>query len=518
MWRIVKYTIQIIGYSSAAVSFLLFGGAALLALTDANAGGLGGFVKYLAISSAFLSSVLIASACRPEDVSAVEMYNTVPYPFWQIITKHVIINWLAISLTAVFVTLITVAVTGDVYHLVLLLLGVVNVASNSLLFGGLALWGTVFGRDSRKGQLLGLFVFVLSLLVSLPEFINPAVHPYRVVDGLNFPIIWWASRFGYIVLGVLVCVHSLYLARDTDRLIVGKQPQSTQLVPVHKFGVWKKWKDFISPSGALLAPPSKFLGLVTYEALLTITDGVIPILVLVMCVMSTCILPLFDVVHSGFEGLLLSQAESPTFSIYFLFPLLPAFLVNRIPHDRQDLLDQLLLTTISPREYLIGKAVGACVATSGAFLLGNLLPLLLLTIAALFGSSHIMLCYLGILTLGVVPALVYISVISVLVGGLVRSRHPTLVGGVIAVGYIVLLIATHNSVVGNILFPTGAMASETLLAWLRQQMSIIYSSVEPIRTVVPPFYLFFPILSGILQIGLVWFIVGRIFEKEITKA
>ncbi len=517
MWRIVKYTIQIGGYGSVAVSFLLFGGSALLALTDANAGGLGGFVKYLAISSAFLSSVLIASAFRPEDVSAVEVYNTVPYPFWRIITKHVIINWSAISLTAVLVTLIMVVVTGDVHHLVLLLLGVANIVSNSLLFGGLALWGTVLGRDSRKGQLLGLVVFVLSLVVPLPEFINPAVHPYRVVDGLNFPIIWWASRFGYIVLGVLVCVSSLYLARDTDRLIVGKQPRSTQLVPVHKFSVWKKWKGFILPSGALLVPPSKFLGLVTYEALLTITDGVIPILVLVMCVVSTYVLPLFDVVHSGFEGLL-AQAESPNFLIYFLFPLLPALLVNRIPHDRQDLLDQLLLTTISPREYLIGKAVGACVATLGAFLLGNVLLLLLLTIAALFGSSYILLCYLGILTLGVVPALVYINVISVLVGGLVRSRHPTLVGGVMVVGYFVLLIATHNSVVGNILFPTGVMASQTLSAWLSQQMGIIYSSVKPIRTVVPPFYLFFPVLSGILQIGLVWFVVRRIFEKEITKA
>lgn len=517
MWRIVKYTIRIGGYGSVAVSFLLFGGSALLALTDANAGGLGGFVKYLAISSAFLSSVLIASAFKPEDVSAVEVYNTVPYPFWRIITMHVIINWLAISMTAVLVTLITVAVTGDVHHLVFLLLGVVNVASNSLLFGGLALWGTVLGRDSRKGQLLGLFVFVLSLVVPLPEFINPAVYPYRIVDGLNFPIIWWASRFGYIVLGVLVCVSSLYLARDTDRLIVGKQPRSTQLVPVHKFSVWKKWKGFILPSGALLVLPSKFLGLVTYEALLTITDGVIPILVFVMCVVST-LLPLFDAVHSGFEGLLLAQAESPNFLIYFLFPLLPAFLVNRIPHDRQDLLDQLLLTTISPREYLIGKAVGACVATLGAFLLGNVLPLLLLTIAALFGSSHVLLCYFGILTLGVVPALVYITVISVLVGGLVRSQRPALVGGMMVVGYFVLLIATHNSVVGNILFPTGIMASQTLSAWLNQQMGIIYSSVEPIRTVVPPFYLFFPVLSGILQIGLVWFIVRRIFEKEITKA
>lgn len=86
------------------------------------------------------------------------------------------------------------------------------------------------------------------------------------------------------------------------------------------------------------------------------------------------------------------------------------------------------------------------------------------------------------------------------------------------VGYFVLLIATHDSVVGNILFPTGVMASQTLSAWLSQQMGIIYSSVKPIRTVVPPFYLFFPVLSGILQIGLVWFVVRRIFEKEITKA
>lgn len=519
MWRIVKYVAQISGYSPAAISFLLFGGAALVALSDTEAGGFIGFVKYLAISSTFLSSVLIASALKPEDVSAVEVYNTVPYPFWRIITKHVIINWSAILLTAIWVTLIALAVTGDTHHLALLFLGVANVASNSLLFGGLALLGTVLGRDSRIGQLLGLLVFVLSLVVPLSELINPAVHPYRVVDGLNFPVMWWISRFGYAVLGILVCALSLYLAKDTDRLIVGKQPRSTQLPPFReKTGVWEKWKDFILPSGALLIPPSRFLGLVIYEALLTIVGGVIPILVLVTCATFIYVLSLFDAIRSGLEWLFLSQVESLEALIYFLFPFLPVVLVDRIPQDRRVLLDQLLLTAISPREYLIGKAVGACVATLGTFLLGNAPVLLFLTIAALFGSSHFLLSYLGILAFGVMPALVYISAISVLVGGLARSRRPVFLAGLFFAGYIVLLIATHNSVIGNMLFPTGIMAGETLAAWLRQQMSITYSSIEPIRTVVPPFYLFFPILSGILQTGIVWLIVGRIFEQEITKA
>lgn len=515
MWRMVKYVARISGYGSAAISFFLFGGVALIALSDTNAGGFIGFVKYLAILSAFLSSVLIASALKPEDISAVEMYNTVPYPFWRIVTKHVIINWSAVLLTAILIALIALAVTGDTHHLVLLFLGVVNVASNSLLFGGLALLGTVLGRDSRMGQLLGLLVFVLSLVVPLPEFINPVVHPYRVVDGLSFPVMWWISRFGYAILGILAFTLSLYLAKDTDRLIVGKHPRSTQLPPFRKkTGAWEK--DFILPSGVLLTPPSRFLGLVIYEALLTIIGGVIPILVLVTCATFIYVLPLFDAIHSGLEWLFLSQVESLKALVYFLFPFLPVFLVDRIPHDRRVLLDQLLFAAISPREYLMGKAVGACVATLGAFLLGNAPALLFLTVAALFGSSHFLLSYLGILAFGVVPALVYIGAISVLVGGLVRSRPPIFLGGLLFVGYIVLLVATQNSIVGNILFPTGIMAAETFSVWLHQRTSIIYANEAWMA--VPLFCLCLPIVSGILQIGFVWLIVGEVFDQEVTKA
>lgn len=518
MWRTIKYVVQISGYGAAVISLLFFGGSALLAIADTNAGGFIGFVKYLAISSAFLSSVLVASALKPEDLSAIEMYNTLPHPFWRIIARHIIVNLLAILLSVILVTLITLAIMGDIHYSALPFLGIANVVSNSLLFGGFSLLGTVLGRDSRIGQLLGLLMFALSLVVPFPEFISPAVYPYRVMDGLSFSIAWWSSRLGYAILGTLVCALSLYLAQDTDRLMVGKHSQSTSVSSDGKFSIWRKRETIISPSKTLRIPPSRFLGLVAYEALLAAIGGVIPILVLGMCAMFTCVLPLFDAIHGGIHELLSSQVNSPVALIYFLFPLLPVILVDSIPHDRRALLDQLILTTISPRAYLGGKALGACVTILGAFLLGNVPVLFLLTIAALIGSFHFLLCYLSILLLGVLPALVYFSVMSVLVGTLARSQRPVFLGGLMTIGSIVLLIATHNSIVGNMLFPTGLMATDTLLAWMRQQTGIIYSSINPAQTVVPLFYLVFPPLSAILQIGLVWFLVGRAFDKEITTA
>lgn len=517
MWRMVKYAVRINGYSPIGISALFFGGSALLALTDANADGFLALVKYLAISSALLAPIVIASALKPEEISMVEVYNTVTYPFWRTVVRYAVANWLAIVLTAITVTVISLVVTGDIRYSRLLVLGTVNVVSNSLLFGSLSLLGATLGCNSRAGQLLGLCVFIVLLVTPLPQCVNPAIHPFRVADALDSPMLWWVSRSIHAAVGVLISALSLRLAKDTDRLMTGRPRQPKQALAFgRKFGVVRRWGGLLAPT-VLPVPRSKFLGIVMYEALLTVIDGVVPLSVVGASTIFVCILPLFDAIHLGLEGLFLSQVASSKALIYFLFPFLPIVLVDRVPHDRQSLLDQLLFTTISPREYLIGKGIGVGVAVLGSFLLGAGPALFLLVVAAVFGLSHFLLCYLGVLALGVLPALIYISVVSVLGGALARLRRSVFVGGLMSVACIVLLVVTHNSVLGNEFFPTGIMAIETLSIWLALRTSIIYSSPSSTWATVPTAYLFLPLLFGVLQVGIGWLIVGRVFEKEVSS-
>lgn len=520
MRRTIRYAIRVNGYSPAIVCLLLFGGSALLAITDPNVGDFQTPVKYLAISTAFLSSVLIASTFKPEDVSVLEVHATLPRPFWQTIVESIIVNWLTILFIAILAMLLIAIVIGGAEPM-LLILGVAGVAANGLLFGGLALCGTVLGRNSRVGQLLGLLVFFLSLFVPFPNFIL-AMHPYRIADGLEVPLVWWSSRLGYAALGVLTCVISLRWMRDTDRLLVGSRPRSTRPLPSQRrFNRWEVKRETILPAlGAMLPPPlSRVAGLVVYEALLTTLKGVTPILVLMMCIVFSVMLLLSDVIYFDFKNLAFGQASGfPRTLIYFLLPALPFILADTIPADRRAGLDRLMLTTLSPRAYLGGKLLGTCSAVLVAFLVGNVPPVLLLIIIALLGSPVYFLAYLGILLTGLLPALAYISAMSVLGGTLARSCRPMCLGGIMVVGVIVLVVVAHNSIISNVLFPTGVMAIETFSAWLRQHEGIIYSFTTPVRVIVPFPHLLLPPLSAVLQVGLAWLLVSKIFDKEITTA
>jgi len=519
MWQTIKYVVRTNGYGPATGSLFLFGGASLLALLDANAGGFGGFVKYLAISSALLSSVFIPSACKLEDLTTIELYNTMPYPFGWIVLQHVVVNSLTIILIAVVITIATLAARSIDQFPVLASLGIVNVVSLTLLFGGLSLWGTVLGRDSRAGQLLGLLIFIVLLAIPLPHFVPSAIYFYKVEDGLNSPGIWWMARVCYGVLGFVAYVSSLRLVRDVDRLMTGERSRLNRpLLARERFDIWKRWEIRTSLSGTLPVPQSRLLGLVAYEALLAMLDGVIPVLVIGMGAIFIWVLPLFEISHWGLKGVLFSTVGAYGSLTYFLQPLLPIVLAGRIPHDRRAVIDQLLLAAVSPRKYLIGKAAGACVAVLGAFLLVNVPTLLIVVTAALLGSPHYLLCYLGVVGLGILPALIYVTALSVLVGGLAGARRPLFLGVMATVGYIVLIVVTQNSVPGNILFPTGLIVTKAFKVRLEQHIGVMVSSGRTTWEAMHMFYYFLPSLSAALQIALTWVVVGKVFEREVIRA
>ncbi len=107
----------------------------------------------------------------------------------------------------------------------------------------------------------------------------------------------------------------------------------------------------------------------------------------------------------------------------------------------------------------------------------------------------------------------YWTAMSILLGALVK-HNSLILRGLMSLGYVILFVITFNSVVGNVLFPSGMMAMETIGAWLRQYTGQIYSSIVPINTIVPFYYLLFPLVSAGIQVATIWAVVCKNFEER----
>ncbi|BAJ62583.1 MULTISPECIES: hypothetical protein [Anaerolinea] len=512
----LSFSFAIYGYSTFCYSCISFTSASLLAFTDTQTGdGIIAFVKYLAILSAFLSPFLFSSALKPEDTPSLELHSTMACPNWQVTISRIIVHWLTLIFSSAVISWVSAFITENLSQGVLLALGVINVASNSLFFGGIAFWGTMIGRDSRKGRLWGLMAFLFSILIPFPNFLNPVIYPYRVIDGLDYPVLWGVSRSIYCLLGGLAFAHGLYLTNDTDRLLSGESSLAHQSANHKNVFFEKIIRAFSEP---LPIPSNQSLGLICYEAWLILAEGTIPIMVTSISLLFTFLLPLLDALRLGFDTLPLSLIQSHTALVFFLFPFLPIFLVQRIPQDRKQLLDQSILANISPQRYLFGKVAGACVITGGIYLLSLLPSFFLLTITALFSSLTLFSHYFGILLLGVVPSLMYFCSLSILIGGMSGKQPPVFLGGLITIIFLVLTVITENNILGNILFPTGRMTIETFLNQMSLQMGLLYMPAASSPPVVPFYYLPLPVFSGALQTWAIWNIAMKVFEKDVFSA
>jgi len=392
-------------------------------------------------------------------------------------------------------------------------IGLLVIFSNAVLFGGLAFLGTVAGCDSRTGQTFGLIIFLITLFLRFPNSLNP----YRITEAMAFPTIWFSARLAYSLMGIGCLAVSINWLQDTDRLITGNRVYSTWVTIDQSKRRKKRLKAFSFLKKPVLTLPNSLSGIIAYEALLLIIQGAIPVFIIIICLVFGIILPLLDFTRGfDFTALIDTVVNSfPRALIYFLFPLLPPLLTHNIPRDRHSNLDQSILATIPHRKYLTGKVLGACVAVILMIMVGNIPVLLFLGITAFTSSTTIIASYLGSMIFGLLPAMIYISVLSVL-GSAVLNR-PYLLGGLLFIGNIGLLIFTSQSVIANIIFPTGLMAIETIGELFRHPHGINYSSSLANATIVPVSFLLFPLLSLAAQTALALNIVSKYFELEITK-
>lgn len=521
MWKVIRYVARTNGYGPPAAGLLLFGGALFVVAATPGRGGFPVLAGYLVIMSALLAAVLGATACRPEDTPTLESWAALPQPFWRMAAATVALHWATTLLIAALVSLAAAVVLGPV-DAGLLWLTLAAVAAGSLFFAGLALFGTVLGRSSQFGLLLGLLVFAAPLAASFSEWLSPAIHPYVVAVGPEALAAWWTARLAYAALGVAACVGGLCWLQNTDRLLAGGRSGAPRSLSGSSSGGRRKGLRAVVARAAP-RPASRLTGLLVYETALAVLGGIAPILVLTACIALGSITVGPDLLSGDRSSLAGQLASFPSASIYVLVLLLPFVLSDSVPADRRARLDQLLLAAISPQLYLWGKVLGTCAAVVLLALLGNLL--LLLPAAALLPPA-VLLMYGGLLLVGLVPMLVYVSAASVLLGALSGPRRPLFVSAAIAVGFFSLILATRSTVLGNVLFPSGIMATDTisnqvwewLAAWLFQHEHVhyVYQS-SPNELVVLPAWLLLPLLSVAIQVGLATRLVGRLFEREVTR-
>jgi hypothetical protein len=514
MLRTLLYQLRLIGWGPLAICCLVFGGLILLVASDAGSGGFPTLAGYAAIAASFLASILVPAALKPEERPALELQTSVLEPFSRQIA-HLALIYTGTVLLAGLATLSLAFILLPGSSPLQVLLAAANLIALTVLFGCGGLLATVYGRDSRLGQLAGLILFSLLLVVNIPA-LPDAFYPYSIRPAVSTPLFWAFARLVFLSLGLIAGRVALHQMADTDRLFVGssdavRQSQDRQPPTAHLLVSLNKF--LARPLPPL---PTRYLSVVTYEAILSLLRGPLPALILVMAAVFLYFLPLVEFFQSPEPGILLVELTSglPRSLVYFCLPILPFILADTFPSDRRERVDNLMLTTLSPSAYFACKVAGACIAAAGLALVTLLPWLLFLGLVALIGSPEPFLAFAGILFLGFLPALVYISAMSVLIGALAGYRRPLVVGGLLVVVAIVLLVVTGNSLLGNILYPSGLMAIETLGAWLRGETGIQYDSVLNIRTIVPFPVLFLPPLSALAQIFAVSRLVSVHFEHE----
>ena len=514
MPRTILYQLRLTGWGPLAISFVVFGGLMLLVGSDPGSGGFPTLAGYAAIAVSFLASILIPAVLKPEDRPALELQTPVLEPLSRQIFYLALIQ-IGTVLLAGLITLGLAFILLPASNSLQFLLAVSNLSALTILFGFGGLLATVYGRDSRLGQLTGLILFSLLLVVNIPA-LPDAFYPYSIRPAESAPLTWVLVRIVYLGLGLLAGRFALSQMNDTDRLFVGppaiaRQNRDRPASPLHRLTSLNK-----ALAGPLPPLPARYLSIVAYETILSLLRGPLPALILVMAAVFLYLLPLFEFFQSVDPGALLVELASglPRSLVYFCLPVLPFLLADTLPSDRRERVDDLILSNLSPRAYLSFKVTGACIAAAGLALVTFLPWLIFLGLVALVGTPGPFLAFAGILFLGFLPALVYISAMSILVGALAGFRRPLVIGGLLVVVSIVLLVVTGNSPLGNILYPSGMMAIETLGTWLRGEAGIQYDSVLNVRPVVPFPILLLPPLSALAQVFAVWRIVSYRFTRE----
>ncbi|RMG32602.1 MAG: hypothetical protein D6732_13185, partial [Methanobacteriota archaeon] len=461
-------------------------------------------VNFLLAMSAFLSAIVITYIFKPEDLPALELRAALPFPIWRIVAEKAILNWLIVDVIGGLIILSLVMTRGGGEGV--FAYGMVAMVTNTLFVGGITLCGTTWGRSSKGGLLAGLLMFIVL-------FLNPFRDSFVFLDPFTIWITsfkWWIGRLVYGILGLGITIISFRWIQNMNYLFEGGQNKV-----VSRSQKLKSQKRKIDFSSLTTVPISlRFGGSVVYEALLVFRDGVIPLFMFIVCFLFVSIFSVVDFVNLDFyipillDGFTIYLTTLP----FFAFPVLIFFAASLVSQDRENKVDEFVLTASSSRNYLAHKILGTYLAITFALCASDVLPVTGLLLAAVGGSPMYLVAHIGFL-LSTLAIVFYLTAMAILLGALVK--HDSLIlKGLMSLGYVILFVITFNSVVGNVLFPSGMMAMETISAWLRQYTGEIYSSIVPINTIVPFYYLLFPLLSAGIQVATMWAVACKNLEER----
>jgi hypothetical protein len=497
------YVTQANGLSPVVVSAFLLGCVAILLGSD-PAMTTKTIVNFLLITSAFLSVIIITYIFKPEDTPALELHAALPFPLWRSVAEKVALNWLIINIIGDLTILLLIMVKGGDGPT--FARGMVAMMANTFFVGGITLCGTTWGRNSKGGLLVGLLVFLLL-------FLNPFRDSLAFLEPFNIfgtSLKWWVGRLVYGILGIGITIISFRLTQNINYLFTGDQNKNVSMP--QKLNLLGMRTSFLSLTTVPI--PLKLGGSVAYEALLVFRDGIIPLFMFIVCFLFGIIFSVVSFVNCGFDIPTLLDGFTTYLQTlpYFAFPVLIFFGASLVSQDRENKVDEFVLTASPSRNYLAHKILGTYLAITFAICASDVLPVTGLLMAAVGGSPMYLIAHIGFL-LSTLSIVFYWTAMSILLGALVK-HNSLILRGLMSLGYVILFVITFNSVVGNVLFPSGMMAMETIGAWLRQYTGQIYSSIVPINTIVPFYYLLFPLVSAGIQVATIWAVVCKNFEER----
>ncbi len=463
-------------------------------------------IGFLPIIVLFGIALLLSSTIMPEQQYLIEIHATQPYGYRLVIQDKVIVSFLTIIvLMLVYLLGAVVLMKGTVdTELVVTFIGCVIFL---IVCTGLVLFAIIAGRDARLGQIGALLLFILLTQISVSD-------SWRIISPITFRAtdlsssIWWIARICYSLVGIGFGLKALRIASNTDYLLIGasyKRHKSSKFLEE-------------APSQSIIQRITKDLSLqiaiTIYEAFIILRQGFILILFGMMGVFSVLVVA-GTIREMGFTNGTTYHILSTTYSLTIMGMIfLPFLMIDAIWRDAESVRLDMRLSVQSHRQYLGYKAMGISLAMGISVTLGAILPYILGMIAstsdmALLGNFTV--AYWGIVLFGLLPGAIYLSVMGFFIGAIFYRIPVAILRGVAIIVCIVLQLATIRSLVGNIVYPTGMMASTTTEYWYRQFLSVIFVAEEIPETVVFTPILMIPILSAIIQIGMLWVIASRIF-------
>lgn len=451
-------------------------------------------IKYLAWGSAFLSSILMAFSFRPEDSSQIEIEASLPIYFYKSVGIKIFVCDLMIIFPFLGVIILIASLTGHGLD-VFLARAITILISNVFFFGNVAILGASLARRSVVGIFFGLLLLAAFSLSPLPSSIHPFLQDVNSAHYNNLtPIV-------YLFAGIAMFSLSLAVLKDVNSLLIGRA--------IHAF--WNKKDNRQNPNKyrmiiemgfqkILSVSMPVFIAGAVYEAIQWLISGWLPIMlggiIIVWGILSLV----------GTDDFYPLAIDFPRTIIMLSMILLPTLVCDTIPSDKRSDRISLMLSCISLQTYLTLKIIGAWIAIFISLIIGAMPFYIILGINALMGFPQYLTATTMIFLLAVVPFYVYISSISVLIGTLANHRPAFAIGAIISITASIAFALITNSIMGNILFPSGTMAIETLGNWLSNQIGVSYLSINE-RPIAPLYLLTLPLLAGIGQIAIVWRLV-----------